>query len=914
MKRSVQIIILLFFVTGCGTPLQQPWTDFNAYFNTFYNAEKYYKEGLDLNQRQIAEINPQIPVSVYLSPTQAGRQEFEKAIEMGATILRDYEDSKYIEPAIFLIGKSFFYRSEYFSALEKFQELQVLSNGMKEQEAVFWQGRTFLEMETYNEGIRFLENELDVIEDWDLNILAETRVLLAQLYTEREEWSTAVELLGSAISDLEDQAIQDRAYFFYGQVLEQLDEYERARDAYSSVQSSHQNYDLVFNAQRKEAEVSRRLGEYDRALEIYSTMERSDKNTEARADLTYEVARTVQLQGDAERAYSLYKDVLQNQIQQPTSLTRAKTYYGLAEIYRSERENYEMAAAYYDSAATQNVNRSELPEYFNARELASSFGNYARVRNEIAEMDSLLRLGRMETTEFDSAIVEIQAMQQEELEQAQNRRQQISNRAVNVDVTEQSAAEVSESNEYGFLNIENRSLLVDASLQFQAKWGERPLADNWRRSNAVRGSRLRPFIVEGDEVVVEEPLTAPQSTEEIQLDLSAIPFTKNEQENMQARIENRQYQLANILFLSLNMPDSAKVYYQKVAESELSPRLIPRALYTLAEIELLEGNPEKAKEWGERLTNAYPNTVFARRTADRLNLDLPESTDPIAISDIDSYSTFIQTDSTQNSAEKAMALQKIANEEAEEEKRPYLLYEAAKLYMTAAANQHDDSMESITRWFAVKDSLEKQNRELMVLQDSAFTALTDTTLSDEDRSYWSNIADSTLTEPDTESLYPFEGAYWDSTRSVLDEIETRYASSSVMPKVNILQESLQKPNADEMLNEEDLSPDEVVEPEVNEISCSDMKIPVEIEGGIGQFLELIEYPSWAEDSDIRGEISYLFTISSAGDVLNFEQVSSIDRSGIPQAFEQAIEWNLKFEPLQVDDNVQCVFTFPFETP
>jgi len=918
VKRSIQIVLLLFFITGCGTPLQQPWTDFNAYFNTFYNAERYFNEGLELNQRQTSEINPQVPISIFTPPTQAGREEFSRAIEMGATILRDYKDSKYVEPAIFLIGKSYFYRSEYFSALEKFQEMQMLSTGTREQSAVFWQGITYLQMETYNEGIRFLENELEVIEEWDQNILAETKVLLAQLYINREEWAAGVDLFDEAIPNLEYRNIRSRSYFLYGQALEQLGEYERARDAYSSVNPSHQSYDLVFNAQRKEAEVSRRLGEYDRALEIYSTMERSDKNAESRLDLTYEIARTMQLQGDADEAYEIYKNVLQSRTLQPMPLTKAKTYYGLAEIYQINRQNYEMAAAYYDSAASQNVDRSALPDHFDARELASSFGEYARVKNEINEMDSLLTLGRMEGDEFDAAIAEIEESMQEELDQQRSRRQQVDNSAINIDATDQSAVEASESTEFGFLNIENRALLTDASIQFQAVWGERPLADNWRRSAAVRGSRLTPFTVSDDEVVIDEQveLAAPQP-DQIQLDLSAIPFTEREQENMQAQMENRQYQLANIYFLSLNMPDSAKVYYQKITNSNLSPDLIPRSLYSLAEIELSQGNTEKAREWAERLIKDYPNTIFARRTADRLGIELIESVDTNDPSGNGSYHLNMQTDSIKNPAEKAMALHQVAKNELLGDKRAVLLFEAAKLYISAANHSHKDSLKSVSNWFDTKSSWERNSRDLMMRQDSAFSALMDASLSDTEREYWESVADSALTEPDFKSIFPFEGAYWDSTRSVLNEIETSYAPSNVMPKVRILQESIRKPHSgrDYEEVEEPFDEDRIsTEPDREIVSCSDMNVPVTISGGIDWFLERIDYPDWAVGSGISGEISYLFNISPDGDIIHYEQASRTDRSGIPQSFEGAIESHLKFESMPVNDNVQCVFSFPYETP
>jgi len=137
VKRSFQIALIVIFLTSCGTPLEQPWRNFNAYFNTYYNTQQHFRDGLDQNERQVPDVNPQQPIQIFLPPTNAGRQDFQYAIETGATILRDHSDSKYVEPSIALIGKSYFYRSEFFAALEKFQELQALTTGITEQEAVF---------------------------------------------------------------------------------------------------------------------------------------------------------------------------------------------------------------------------------------------------------------------------------------------------------------------------------------------------------------------------------------------------------------------------------------------------------------------------------------------------------------------------------------------------------------------------------------------------------------------------------------------------------------------------------------------------------------------------------------------------------------------------------------------------------
>ena len=625
MKRSIQIALILLFIAGCGTPLEQPWKNFNAYFNTYYNTKEYYEEGLDQNQRQIPEVNPEVPIRVFLPPTSAGLDDFSMAVETGATILREHPDSKYVEPAIFIIGKSYFYRRENFAALEKFQEMQTVSAGESAQEAVFWQGRVYLQMQSIGEGISFLERELEVIEEWNPEIRSRVTVLLAQLYVENDDYSTAAELLEGSVDEIDDRENRARAYFLQGQVLERLEDFEGARRAYNSVPASIRNYDLLFNAERKEADVLRELGNYDMAYDLYRSMERNDKNVDARTELQYEMARTIQLRGEPGRALDMYQRILDNEIITPSPLTRAKIYNGQAEIYRFDLDNFKMAAAYYDSAAQERVAEDRLPEEFNASELARSFGEYSRVRGEISRMDSLLYLGRLGPAEFDSVISDIRAQRQREIEQQLEEMRRQQDQLVNVEQESETATATAESSEYGFLNIRNQVRLADASLKFQAIWGDRPLADNWRRGADVIGTGLAG--TQADSMDESEPSALGNTVDRsspgirVQLDLSEIPRTPAEQDSMIKRLENRYYILANVFFLSLNMPDSAKVYYERIATNDLSPQFIPGSLYSLSEIELLEGDTEQAAEWGRQLVNQYPNTEFARRISSRVGIE-----------------------------------------------------------------------------------------------------------------------------------------------------------------------------------------------------------------------------------------------------------------------------------------------------
>lgn len=922
MKRIFQIVLIALIVAGCGTPLEQPWKNFNAYFNTYYNAKQYYEDGLDQNQRQIPEVNPEVPLQVFPPPTNAGQDDFNMAIETGATILREHPESKYVEPAISIIGKSYFYRRENFAALEKFQEMQTVSSGREEQDAIFWQGRVYNQMESITEGITFLEQQISVIEDWDPEVISRIRVLLGQLYVEEGNWERAAELLQENISGLEDREILARAYFLQGQVLEKLEDFDGAQAAYNSVPSSIRNYDLLFNANRKEAEVLRQLGEYDLAFELYRSMERNDKNIESRTELQYEIARTVQLRGEANRALDMYESILRNEIITPTPLTRAKIYNAQAEIYRFDLDNFKMAAAYYDSASRERVADNRLPESFNASELAESFGEYARVSGEISRLDSLLYLGRLEPAAFDSVIAEIQLQRQKELEQEIIAMQRQQDQVVNVEQERETASATAESSEHGFLNIRNQVRLADASIQFQAIWGDRPLADNWRRGADVMGSGISRIEndEDGNTVIRETDVIERSSGIRVSLDLSEIPTTPAARDSMVKRMESRYYLLANVFFLSLDMPDSAKVYYERIVSNDLSPEYIPGSLYSLSEIELLEGNTARAREWGSRLVNEYPNTEFARRISSRLNLELNPQAQTYEPYVEDAYVN-LEQDQREDPAEKAKELQQLAQRGSVDRQKPILLYEAAREYMKAARQSHQDSTDRVQNWFEQNENWTERQQEFEELKDSAATVLADTSLAESERNYWQQIADSTLTEPDFHSIFPFEGAYWDSTRSVLTTIENRYASSSIMPRVQVLQQTLEPPPPNESAPNntipdssaaETAPPDTIAEAQ-GAMFCTDLYPDLTVQGGIDQFQQSIEYPDWATRTTMQGELVYNLSISPEGDVISYEQVSRMDRSGIPQVFEEAIEEDLQFEPTGLDEAIECDYTFRYQT-
>lgn len=907
VKKTVQIAVLAFLLAGCGS-LKQGWNDFTAYYNTFYNAKEFYNAGLEKNRNQLSEINPNQLIRVHSSPTNAGMEDFEKAIEKGSGILRNHDHSKYVIPALFIIGKSYYYRSELFAALEKFQELNTLATGEDRQEAIVWLGLTYLEMSNYEQGLEVLEYELEGDLEWTPRWRAEAEIVLGELHMELENWETSSRYLQNSLTGIEDEEKKAKTHFLLGQVFEQMGELNRALFSYTRINDLRTNFDLEFNATRKQAEVSRQIGNYDYAVAIYRKMRRDDKFLEYRGDLQYDIARSLQLKGDQGGAIENYNNVLSDRAQPPSTITIAKTYYGLGEIYRDDLEDLGMAAAYFDSAASQRVDQSQLSADFNARELASSFGEYVSIKKNIAGKDSLLNLAGMDPEELEKFIEQLRQQELEKMEEEFEQMKDQRDRMLVADST-QETVQAASTTEYGFLNIESPTRLADASLQFQAIWGDRPLADNWRRREAVSGSRF-------DQMSEISPHSAQQSNGELTstgimptIDTSDIPFSEEAKKEMKSEIEALNYRLGNVFFLSLDMPDSAKVYYQKVIDSGFNEDVVTQSMYSIAEVELLQNNTEQAKQWYQKLKGRESAITYANRLAERLGMEQEEQAEREESPPGLEYNLF-ESDSTMASEELVMLSDSTANENV----RPYLLFDIAQKTMQKAKDQPGFEDE-VQKWFDEQREFESKREEFETLKDSALVMLSDTSLTGQQQHYWQSIADSTLSEPDFSEVFPFEGAYWDSTRAILQQIENQYSASQIIPRVKILRETLAKPAADSTMADDSLSngsiqlvPDEET---AGYPACADLGITPDMEGGMDSFMNSLTYPSWTKDVSIRGELEYLFTIEPDGTIQSYEQLSRMDRSGIPQAVETGIDNNLRFTPAGGEEAVQCSLIFPF---
>jgi tetratricopeptide (TPR) repeat protein len=800
-------IVFLGLLSGCGTGLKQRWGDFNAYYNTFYNAKISYKSGLRSMESQTFVLNPERPIRVHRTPVRAGQADFEKAILKSADILREHAASKWVDDALLLIGKSYFYQSQFFSAEQKFNEvLATTANPETRQQAVLWNGLNMLETNRITEGIGYLTAATNSDEyDWKRETLAELNLVLAQLYVEADEFALAIDALNLAIPQVEDERLRSRAHFLHGQLLQRSGSFDDALRAFRNVSRKYPEYALIFFAQVKQIEILRETGNYDQALRTLNSMARDDKNFDQIGDLNYEIARTLQYKGDVNDAFKRLNDVLYASIRPPTRETIAKSHFAIAELYRFDFQDFKLAAAHYDTASRSVQDIQRLPEYFNASSLARSFGDFSRLSAEIVEMDSLLHLASLPQDRLNQVIDSIRIVRQTEYERQQRLEQLRGTTLINTSSSTQSNTPGG-TREFGFLSHRNPDLVRQASESFAALWDQRPLVDNWRRLQAVRssGGGLSSATTSNNQSTQSvNPSSSSGASQSGQLtnamlniDLSAIPSDSVANVSMRDRLASAAYEIGNLYYLNLSLPDSALRFYDRSIYEFTSASIRPQAIYTKADIYLSSGDTLAAGPYITMMTEEYPTHRITERLFLRLELD--QGDQDRFVTDLERQQRMFNALRNELiSVDATVSIAVIDSFISTNPDSPFLdqIYMRKALAYANIASSDANVLNKINLHSRMRaqwaDSL-----NTFELEKAQWRAqLTDSTLSDVDRESLTIRIDSTITPPNFDEYFPYIGAEWDSVRSTLGYIIEHFSASSYAEQARVLIKDLKLPDA-----------------------------------------------------------------------------------------------------------------------
>ncbi|MBN2029746.1 tetratricopeptide repeat protein [bacterium] len=386
MKREffqqIILILFLFMLLGC------------AYFNTFYNAKRYYTMAYNDTMNNATK-----------KPTAQALQNYQLAIDKGLKLIELYPDSKWVDDALLLLGKSYYYREEYFQSRNFLLELMTHhSQSELISDAEFWMAKTDLALNNYSAAEERFHHILE--KEIPDKLREELYYSLGNVFEERGDFKNAVNAYQMSL-DVGMEVLKTEALFAIAMNYDTMGIYDRAAEFFQRVIDTDPIPETLYQARFKYAEMMKKLKHYDEAIALFEVLLGGETNTSKIVRLNFEIAECLALLGDIDGAITVYQDVIQKWKRTAYS---ARAYYALGRLYEQHREDYDRAldnynqvklelprSAYADSAAVlgRDIQRLQALQQVVEAGIMGEKGELILTREEIEE-DSL-QLGQVYT-------------------------------------------------------------------------------------------------------------------------------------------------------------------------------------------------------------------------------------------------------------------------------------------------------------------------------------------------------------------------------------------------------------------------------------------------------------------------------------------------------------------------------------
>lgn len=484
MRSKIQVIRQILYLglgislglSSCNsqkeTVASRNMQNLTAHFNILYNATEIVNESERNIQMAHSDDFDRI-ISVFKEPNESSSQselaKLDQAILKANTIANEKSQSKYVDDAYFLIGKSNHLKSNFYNAVEFFD--YVYQNYPKENEikqaSLAWKTRSLIASDRLEEAYNSIDSALKYI-NTEKKSVANIYATKAQLHIYAKEDAQAIEMLKKAINAKTSKQNKIRWTYLLAQLQQINGEAEDAFQNYSKVLKSNASFEMAFNAKLSAINLKNKLDKnsQNRTKQIANLLKDS-KNTDFLDQIYFQIANSYAEENNLEKAIENYN----NSISKSTKnvIQKGLAYLKLAEIYFKEND-YVKSKAYYDS--TLVALPSIYPDYAQIKKKAENIELLADRLSIIAKEDTLQYLAKLPENERDKKINDLVEV---EIIKAQAK---LENNQSGATVANPSGNSSGNSKFY----FNNSIAINQGIIDFKKSWGTRKLEDNWRRS------------------------------------------------------------------------------------------------------------------------------------------------------------------------------------------------------------------------------------------------------------------------------------------------------------------------------------------------------------------------------------------------------------------------------------------------
>ena len=566
-RKTVIVVLSTIIISACGM-----WNNFTTYFNVYYNAKLNYELAIEeINKAQVDLFEFKQPPL----PSNADKQ-LTKVIEKCSNILQYSADTDYFEDALLIIGKAYYYKQNYSKALRKFIELEGLPENDLQLENQLWIGKTQLKMRNFNEGLNVLNDvKIAAIEAEEDKILEDAYVSHISFLFFQEEFESSVDIINKFLEISDNDKVKADVLFQLGKIYLSMEDYENAIKAFESVKDYDPIPDVEFNSKIELVKTLKTGKRIDEAFELAEDLRGQDIYEKYFDQVDLELGNLYMEKGDLESAESqfLIVDTTYN-----NSESAGKARVNLGRLWEYDYMDYDSALFYYKRASSSFLQPDEKTEVISK---VNKLSKYFTMRNSLAKNvrnidylkdpqtfidDSLKYVEEIEILVQDSIIAKSQDPNSQNLNNNQN-----SNQTVNQNTNQ--------NNTTSGRDGRNRTVMIDRNTK--------------EAETLLRLQKLR-------REVPERPILSLDTLNTI--------------------VINEKFDMGNLFFIELEVPDSAFYYYNNILENYEFNELTPKVEFALGSYYLTQNDTIRSNEIFEKIYNEYQGSNVAVQAGQRLGL------------------------------------------------------------------------------------------------------------------------------------------------------------------------------------------------------------------------------------------------------------------------------------------------------
>ncbi len=333
-RKVACLLALVLLFTGC------------AYFNTYYNADKLFKEAQEIGFDDQGR------------PKSNAVQKYNKVIKKCGVILTDYKDSKWADDALFLLAKSFYYKgNSYTLAIEKFTDILTFYPDSKYvADAHIYIARSNFQFNRKEIAYKQLQNFINNPKFKEEHPKA--MLVLANYYLEDDDLIKADYYFQRITEKYKNSEQYQEAFFLQGKTLHISGDYLSSNLVFKALLANRVDKKLKLDARYYIALNFLLLEDPQSSYNIIKDLKKDEFRLEFLPRIQLLEARCLAQLNEVDDALELFEFIIS---ENKNSLLAAEASYFLAETYFTELHDYDNAIEAYAGVKNQN-RKSEYVE------------------------------------------------------------------------------------------------------------------------------------------------------------------------------------------------------------------------------------------------------------------------------------------------------------------------------------------------------------------------------------------------------------------------------------------------------------------------------------------------------------------------------------------------------------------------